>query len=111
MRHIRTKNGLTMIYIIHMKKCVKSAIKWCYEHCTLQGLLFTIQLIVVIGWVVCLWQSLHAGTPELTKYYRGAAITHVDLSWVCTFFILLSGFFKFGRTQFFPKFIAYNAKD
>lgn len=94
-----------------MKKRVKSALKWVYEHYTLQGIFLTIQVMVVIGWAVCLWQSLHAGTPELAEHYRNAAITHVDASWICTGLVILSGMFEFGRTPFFPKFITYDAED
>lgn len=84
---------------------------WCYEHYTLQGIFLTLQLIVVVGWIVCMMSSLHASTPELAEHYKNAAITHVDLSCACTFFVILFGLTKFGTTPFFPKFIAYDAED
>lgn len=83
-----------------MKNRLNSAVLWLYEHTTLQGLIFFIQLLVVIGWAVCFRQGNMA-----------AAKTHVTLSWICTFLVLIAGATKFGSTPFFPKFITYDAED
>lgn len=75
-------------------------IKWLYEHVTLQAIFFFIQMLVVIGWVVC-----------ITQGNINAATTHVMLSWICTILVLIAGATKFGSTPLFPKFITYDAED
>lgn len=94
-----------------MKKLVNTAVKWLYDHVTLQGLILILQIFVAIGCLVCVSKERAATTPEMIDYYASAANVHVMLSWICTFAILIAGATRFGSTPLFPKFIAYDAED
>ena len=94
-----------------MKNFVNKAVLWLYKNITLQGLLLFIQILVVVGCLVCVHLGRTALTPELVNHYTEAANVHVVISWILTFAIIIIGGTKFGSSPFFPKFITYDAED
>lgn len=94
-----------------MKTLVNRAIMWLYGHVTLQFIFFVIQMLVCVGWAVCLILAMNASTPELAEHYQDAMWTHLMWNWVFCALVLISGATKFGRTLILPKFITYDAED
>ena len=92
---------------MNIKNAINKGIKRLYEDATPQGIAFFIQVLVVIGWLVCtIMDSIHPGT-----HWRHATMVHLDINFIVCIVVVILGFTKFGRTPIFPKFITYDPVD
>lgn len=94
---------------MNIKNSVKTGINRLYERTTLRGFFFFLQVLVVIGWVVCL--TMADLQPTLDNHWMEAARVHCDICIALCLCVVTLNFTKFGRMKIFQQISKHNAKD
>ncbi len=80
---------------------IKSALKRAIGAFTPQIVAFTLQMLTLIGWVVCITNRSAVGvdSPEW-GHWNDATFVHLYISWLFTFAVVILGVTHWGRTKF-----------